>query len=89
MATSTDVLTYLSALDYPAGKEDILREAQRAGAPRDVLRALAALPPVDYRNGAEIARSAATDLAPEETPASRAAKNRDRHQRIARHLRSI
>lgn len=89
MASSTDVLNYLNALDYPAGKDDILREAQRAGAPRDVLRALAALPPVDYRNSAEVVRSAGTDIAPEETPASLAAKNRDRHQRVARHLRSI
>lgn len=89
MVSSTEVMSYLGALDYPAGKDDILREADRAGAPRDVLRALAALPPVDYRDGAEVARSAGTDVAPEETPASLAAKNRDRHQRVARHLRSI
>lgn len=89
MADSRDVLRYLSALDFPAGKDDIMREAERAGAPEDVLRALAALPPVDYRNGAEVARSAGTDVAPEETPASRAAKNRGQHQRVARHLRSI
>lgn len=89
MVSSTEVMNYLGALDYPAGKDDILREADRAGAPRDVLRALAALPPVDYRDGAEVARSAGTDVAPEETPASLAAKNRDRHQRVARHLRGI
>lgn len=89
MVSSTDVLSYLSALDYPAGKDDILREARRAGAPGEVLRALAALPPVDYRDGAEVARSARTDVAPEETPASLAAKNRSQHQRVARHLRGI
>lgn len=89
MVTSSDVLDYLSGLDYPAGKDDILREAERAGAPGDVLRALAALPPVDYRDGAQVARSAGTDTAPEETPATLAAKNRERHQRVARHLRRI
>lgn len=89
MVKGTEVLAYLSALDYPAGKDDILREAQRVGAPREVLRALAALPPVDYRDGAEVARSARTDVAPQESPASLAAKNRDRHQRVARHLRGI
>lgn len=89
MASSSDVLRYLGALDYPAGKDDILREAERAGAPREVLRALAALPPVDYRDGAQVARSAGTDAAPEETPASLAAKNREPHRRIARHLRRI
>jgi uncharacterized phage protein gp47/JayE len=90
MVSGTEVLGYLSALDYPAGKEDIMREARRADAPREVLRALAALPAVQYRDGAEVARSAGTDVAPEETPASVAAKNRDRrHQRVARHLRGI
>lgn len=90
MVSSTEVLRYLGALDYPADRDAILREAQLAGAPQDVLRALAALPAVDYRDSAEVARSARTDVASGQTPASLAAKNRDRrHQRIARHLRSI
>jgi hypothetical protein len=90
MATTTEVLGYLETLDFPAGKEDIVREAARLGAPPDVLRALRAMPPVDYANKDEVARSAATDIAPELTPAEKAMKARDRkHQRVAEHLRRI
>jgi hypothetical protein len=46
------------------------------------------MPPVKYRSKDEVAQSAATDVAPELTPAEKAAKARDRqHQRIAEHLR--
>lgn len=90
MATDDEVTQYLSAMDYPAGKEAIIREAERAGAPHDVLRALRALPAVDYDNTNQVVRSARTELAPEVGAAERAAKARDkRHQRVARDLRSI
>ncbi|MFB9236510.1 DUF2795 domain-containing protein [Plantactinospora siamensis] len=89
MVSNEQVIDYLSAMDYPAAKEDILREAERAGAPPEVLRALRALPPVDYANTNQVVRSARTDTAPEVGPAERAAKARDRHQRVARDLRSI
>lgn len=39
MVTNTDVLRYLQSMDFPAPKEDIVREAERAGAPPEVLRA--------------------------------------------------
>ena len=88
MATTAEVLRYLNAVDFPADKADIVREAQRQGAPEDVLKALRAMPPVEYRSKDEVAQSAATDVAPELTPAEKAAKARDRqHQRIAEHLR--
>jgi hypothetical protein len=88
MATTAEVLRYLNAVDFPADKDDIVREAQREGAPEDVLKALRAMPPMDYRSKDEVARSAATDIAPELTPAEKAAKARNRqHQRIAEHLR--
>ncbi|MBX7266661.1 DUF2795 domain-containing protein [Micromonospora sp. Llam7] len=90
MASYADVLQYLSSLDYPAGKDDVVREAEREGAPPDVLRALRALPPVDYANGNEVARSAGIEAAPEITDAQRAVQGRDkRHQRVSQHLRSI
>lgn len=89
MASYSDVLRYLSSLDYPAGKADVLREAERAGAPPDVLRALRALPAVDYANGNEVARSAGIEAAPEVGPAQRAAQARDRHTRVSQHLRGI
>ncbi|MDG4797307.1 DUF2795 domain-containing protein [Micromonospora sp. WMMD1082] len=90
MASYSDVLQYLSSLDFPAGKDDVVREAEREGAPPDVLRALRALPPVDYANGNQVARSAGIDAAPEVTDAQRAAQARDkRHQRVSQHLRGI
>lgn len=89
MVSGTDVLRYLSSLDYPAGKDDVLRQAEREGAPPEVLRALRALPPVDYANGDEVARSAAIDAAPELGAAERAAQAREPHTRVAQHLRRI
>lgn len=90
MVTSADVIRYLTATDFPAGRDEIVRSAQDAGAPAEVLRALRGMPPVDYRNTEEVARSAATHPAAEETPATLAARARDRrHQRVARHLRGI
>ncbi|PWU54391.1 hypothetical protein DLJ47_13295 [Micromonospora sp. S4605] len=89
MASYADVLQYLSSLDYPAGKDDVVREAEREGAPPEVLKALRALPPVDYANGNEVARSAAIDAAPELSASQRAAQARDKHQRVSQHLRGI
>ncbi|MFD0784307.1 DUF2795 domain-containing protein, partial [Micromonospora azadirachtae] len=73
MASYADVLQYLSSLDYPAEKDDVIREAEREGAPPDVLKALRALPPVDYANGNEVARSAGIEAAPELSASQRAA----------------
>lgn len=88
MVTNAEVLRYLTSLDFPASKDDIVAEAERAGAPHDVLRALRAMPPVDYGNVNEVARSAGTNSNPEVTPADLAARARDKkHQRVARHLR--
>ncbi len=90
MASYTEVLEYLSALDYPAGKDDVIREAEREGAPPEVLQALRALPPVDYADGNQVARSASIDAAPEVSRSQRAAQARDkRHQRVSQHLRGI
>ncbi|MDG4831303.1 DUF2795 domain-containing protein [Solwaraspora sp. WMMD1047] len=89
MVSDADVLRHLSAADYPAHRDDLVRTAERAGAPPDVLRALRAMPPVEYGNSGEVARSARTAAAPEETPAAAAAKARNRHQRVAQHLRGI
>jgi hypothetical protein len=90
MVDNAEVRRCLNMLDFPASKEDIVREAERVAAPPEVLKALRALPPVEYGNHNEVVRSAASDIAPEESPADRAAKARDRrHQRVAQHLRRI
>ena len=90
MASYSDVLQYLEALDYPAQKDDVVREAEREGAPPEVLKALRALPPVDYADGNQVARSAHIDAAPELNRSQRAAQARDkRHMRVSQHLRGI
>ncbi|GIJ50396.1 hypothetical protein Val02_72820 [Virgisporangium aliadipatigenens] len=87
MTTVDEVLRYLDGLDYPATRDEIVQEAEREGAPNEVLKALRGMPPVDYRNKDEVVRSAKTDIA-QETPAEKAAKARDKkHQRVAEYLR--
>lgn len=89
MVTNEEVLRYLNTLDFPIDKEEIVRQVEQQGAPEPVLKALRALPPLDYRNKNEVVRSADTDLAPEVDHAERAARDRWReHQRIPRHLRT-
>jgi hypothetical protein len=88
MVTTDEVRPYLNTVDFPATRDDIVREAAKLGAPEGVLKALRGMPPVDYHNKEEVLRSAKTEIA-EETPAEKAAKARDRkHQRVAEYLRS-
>ena len=59
--TPEDVLRYLKDVDYPAGKEALVDAAERVGAPEAVVRSLRAIPPVEYRNPAEVRRSVPVD----------------------------
>jgi hypothetical protein len=59
--TADDVLGYLSDTDFPAGKDALVTTAQQAGAPEEVLRSIRAIPPVDYGNRDEVARSLRLD----------------------------
>ena len=59
--TPEQVVRYLVDVDYPAGKEELVAAAERAGAPEAVVRSLRAIPPVDYRNRAEVMRSVPVD----------------------------
>ncbi|MEV1288389.1 DUF2795 domain-containing protein [Micromonospora sp. NPDC049679] len=88
MVTNEEVLRYLNALDFPIDKEELVRQVERQGAPQNVLKALRALPPLDYSNKNEVVRSAAIALAPEVSPPERAERARYRHhQQVAQHLR--
>ncbi|RJK96407.1 DUF2795 domain-containing protein [Vallicoccus soli] len=58
MATYEDVIGHLGEVDFPADKDAIIEGAVKGGAPDDVVRALRALPPVEYASGQEVARSA-------------------------------
>jgi hypothetical protein len=71
--TPEDVLRYLQDVDYPAGKDELVAAAERAGAPEAVVRSLRAIPPVEYRSRAEVARSVLVDPGAGR-PASRAAE---------------
>lgn len=55
--TAHQVLGYLQDVDYPADKEALVAAAERAAAPEGVIRSLRAIPPVEYRNAAEVRRS--------------------------------
>jgi hypothetical protein len=62
MANAQDVREYLTTVDFPADKDAIVRVAQEAGAPDDVVKALRAMPPeIEYANKEEVMRSAHTE----------------------------
>lgn len=82
-------------IDYPASKEELLRAAQDAGAPEEIIRALRAIPPEEYANRNEVMRSVPTDPAEELHPdaAQRAEQAREqRHhgpQRLSQYEREV
>lgn len=87
MPNKDDVLYFLDEVDFPASKDELIEAAGARGAPAQVLKALRAMPPVDYGNREEVARSARTDedAVP---PAQRSALLRGhKHERIALVLR--
>ncbi|WP_059009745.1 DUF2795 domain-containing protein [Streptomyces specialis] len=93
--TSTDVGEILRAVknvDFPAGKEELIREAKRAGASEPAVKALRGIPPEQYDSRAEVARSvrvpADSDLG--HSPAQRAEQAREggRHGQ-AQQLRDV
>lgn len=59
--TVEDVLRSLRDVDFPAGKDELIRAAQEAGAPEEVIHALRAIPPEVYRSRTEVARSVPAD----------------------------
>lgn len=83
-----DLREALNAADYPADKRALVDVAARAGAPDEVLAALRSLPPVEYRNFEEVARSVDTVEATGQSRAEAPAKARIRKRRLAEHLRA-
>lgn len=61
MATADEVVDHLTNADFPAHRDDLVRCAQDEGAPEDVVKALRAMPPVQYANKDEVKRSARTE----------------------------
>lgn len=77
----TDVQEILHAVrdvDFPADKDELIAEARTAGASGEVVKALRGIPPEEYANRDEVARSVAvppdTDLG--HSPAQRAEQHR-------------
>jgi hypothetical protein len=88
MASAEEVVAYLDSVDFPAHRDDLVRAAEEAGAPEDVIKALRGMPPEEYGSKAEVMRSAHTPAEPDQDPGIKAAQARDkRHQRIAEPLR--
>jgi hypothetical protein len=65
-------------VDFPAAKDDLIRAARAVGAPADVVKALRAIPPVEYANRQEVARSVPADPTADRpvSPAQRAEQAR-------------
>jgi hypothetical protein len=90
MASSEQVVEYLKDVDFPAHRDDLVRAAEQAGAPEDVIKALRAMPPEEYGSKAEVMRSAHTPAEPDQDPSVKAAQAHDKkHQRIAEPLRDV
>jgi hypothetical protein len=81
--TSDEIVRYLGGAKFPAAKEELLRAAADAGAPPEVLKALRAIPPEEYANRSQVARSVPTDPAADlrPSPAQRAEQARERRRR--------
>ena len=87
--TPDDVLGYLQDVDYPADKDMLLGAAERNGAPEAVLRSIRAIPPVDYRSRAEVARSVQLDPGAARSAGTAAGQARaDTSPGIAEHQRA-
>jgi hypothetical protein len=86
--TPDTVLGYLEDVDYPADKDTLLAAAQRHSAPDEVLKAIRAIPPVDYRSRAEVARSVAVDPGSGRSPSLAAEQARTKAPPgLAEHMR--
>jgi hypothetical protein len=70
--TADEVLRHLGEVDYPADKDEMLAAAERHGASPEVLKAIRAVPPVEYRNADELVRSLRLDPAPHAEPGQQA-----------------
>jgi hypothetical protein len=56
-----EVLSTLKDIDFPADKERLVTAAREAGASDEVIKALRGIPPEQYSNREEVARSVRVD----------------------------
>lgn len=78
----------LADVDFPADKDELIRAAQAAGASDSLLKALRAIPPVEYANRSEVERSVPADPAAGAglSPAQRAEQAREQRHHGGQHL---
>ncbi|MEE4025319.1 DUF2795 domain-containing protein [Gordonia sp. PKS22-38] len=69
----------LDAVDYPADKEQLLAEAERAGAGPHTIRALRSIPLETYQNFAEVSAAVPVDDTTAEQSASDKAQQHRHH----------
>jgi hypothetical protein len=85
---SSQLKRALRDVDFPAGKQELLQAAEANGAPDELIAALRAIPPDEYANRDEVARSIPEDPARELSlsPAQRAEQARERRRHGGQHL---
>jgi hypothetical protein len=73
-----DVMAALDAVDFPAGKDQLIDAARQAGASEEVITALRGIPPDQYDNREQVGRSVRVDPASDVglSPAQRAEQAR-------------
>jgi hypothetical protein len=90
MSSAEHVVDYLINADFPAHRDDLVRAAEREGAPAEIIKALRGMPPDEYANKDEVMRSARTPAAAGQDPSVKAAQAHDKkHQRIAQPERDV
>ncbi|WP_093840087.1 DUF2795 domain-containing protein [Streptomyces aidingensis] len=52
-----DIRKAVKDVDFPAGKDELIRAAQVSGASQETVKALRGIPPEDYGNREEVVRS--------------------------------
>lgn len=78
----------LSEVDFPAEKTDLVRHATESGADDDTVRALNAIPPVEYANVQEVVQS--VTLEDDRSAAQKAAQHRDHaHPTVTERERAV
>ncbi|MGX1274159.1 DUF2795 domain-containing protein [Streptomyces phaeoluteigriseus] len=87
-----EVLHSLKDVRFPAGKEQLVEGARRAGASEEVVKALRAVPQEEYTSPQDVARSVRTDPDSDlgHNATQRAAQAREGgKQGLSQHLRDV
>ncbi|MEU5521493.1 DUF2795 domain-containing protein [Streptomyces sp. NPDC052079] len=90
--SARDVVKALKDVDFPAGKDTLIEAASRSGASPDIIKALRGIPPEQYANREEVARSVRVDPVSDLglSPAQRAEQARERGRPgQSQHLRDV